>query len=63
MATFWLFERMEDASLDEPFHKKLKGSGENIMVSSENVMTVASMGFSEAQAKKVLQESVFILYL
>ena len=58
ISTNWLFERMEDESLDQPLPKKLKGTGENIKVSPENVMTVASMGFSEAQAKKALQKSV-----
>ena len=60
MATLWLFERMEDVTLDEPLPKKQKGASESIKISEENILTVTSMGFSVNQAKMALRKSVYI---
>ena len=60
MAALWLFERMEDATLDQPFPKKLKGKANEINISQENIEAVISMGFPESQAKFALKKSVTI---
>ena len=58
MASFWLFERMDDSSLDTPLPKKQKGNNDHIKMNPENISTIVSMGFSEEQAKSALQKSV-----
>lgn len=63
MAALWLFERMDDATLDQPFPKKQKGQGKEIRVSQENIEAVVGMGFAESQAIFALKKSVCLLYL
>eukprot|EP00331_Platyophrya_macrostoma_P018007 CAMPEP_0176475022 /NCGR_PEP_ID=MMETSP0127-20121128/43368_1 /TAXON_ID=938130 /ORGANISM="Platyophrya macrostoma, Strain WH" /LENGTH=804 /DNA_ID=CAMNT_0017870557 /DNA_START=15 /DNA_END=2429 /DNA_ORIENTATION=- len=58
MATNWLFERIEDPSLDEPLPKKKKAGGAGgKQVSEEAVMMITGMGFSDNQAKYALSKT------
>lgn len=53
----WLFEKIDDLSLDQPLTKKQKVS-QQIAVSNENIEMVVAMGFTTNQAKHALRKSV-----
>lgn len=57
-ATLWLFERMDDATLDLPLEQK---QGSQTAVSVENIEMVVAMGFSHSQAKYALAKSVIFI--
>lgn len=59
MAVSWYFDNMGDPSLEQPLPKqKIQKEGgsasSGVQASDENIMTIASMGFQEDQARKAL---------
>ncbi len=55
----WLFEHMEAPGLDEPIPAKSGGGGSSsAAVDPETISMLQDMGFTEAQARKALRETV-----
>ncbi|EWC46476.1 hypothetical protein DRE_04199 [Drechslerella stenobrocha 248] len=53
----WLFQHMEDPDIDEPLQLPSGSSSSATTADPESVMMLASMGFTEAQARKALKET------
>jgi len=56
VAMNWLFERMDDPSLDDPIEKKSK-KGNGVTANAENVALLVDMGFSSTKVEKALIET------
>jgi ubiquitin carboxyl-terminal hydrolase 5/13 len=58
----WLFGHMEDPDIDDPIQVAGAGAGGagggGVQVSEEQIGMLADMGFSSAQARKALRETV-----
>lgn len=57
----WLFGHMEDPDIDDPI--LLSAAGEGPEPSQEQIAMLADMGFSPAQARKALRETVRYILL
>ncbi|TID30458.1 hypothetical protein CANINC_000969 [Pichia inconspicua] len=54
-AVTWLFEHMDDSTIDDPFVlPSVNGKKSGVNVNAEQVATLISMGFGEAVSKKAL---------
>lgn len=60
-AVQWLFERMEDPDIDTPLPSS--GSKANVNIDPSMTALLQDMGFTEAQAKRALRETVRSLSL
>ena len=62
----WLFGHMEDPDIDDPIDMMRAGAGGNASgpePSQEQIAMLADMGFSHAQARKALRETVSVDWL
>jgi len=57
VAMNWLFERMDDPSLDSPIEKKTKKNNNSITPNAENVALLVDMGFNSIKVEKALIET------
>jgi len=57
VAMNWLFERMDDPSLDDPIEKKSKKNGGGVTANAENVALLVDMGFNSTKVEKALIET------
>jgi len=57
VAMNWLFERMDDPSLDDPIEKKSKKSNSGVTANAENVALLVDMGFNSSKVEKALIET------
>jgi len=57
VAMNWLFERMDDPSLDDPIEKKAKKSSGGVTADPGNVALLVDMGFSSNKVEKALIET------
>jgi len=54
----WLFQHMDDPDIDIPYAGTSSSSGE-FSIDDEKMENLMTMGFTESQARKALQETVF----
>jgi len=57
VAMNWLFERMDDPTLDDPIEKKNNKSNGGVIANAENVALLIDMGFSSTKVEKALIET------
>jgi len=53
----WLFEKIDDASLDDPLPQPKKALSSSIFISEENIQGLQNMGFTENQARIALRKT------
>jgi len=57
VAMNWLFERMDDPSLDDPIEKKSKKSSGGVTADAGNIALLVDMGFNSSKVEKALIET------
>ncbi|KAG4090772.1 ubiquitinyl hydrolase [Neocallimastix lanati (nom. inval.)] len=57
VAMNWLFERMDDPSLDDPIEKKSKKNNGGVTADAQNIALLVDMGFNSTKVEKALIET------